>query len=73
MDKAHALGLVGALEAAKVPCAAVLAFDAQGVEGWTVTIPTTFALDGGHLAALCNYCAAQGLTLSATFDYLGVS
>lgn len=72
MDKAHAFGLVQALEVAKVPCSAVLSFDGAGIESWKVEIPPTFALDASHLDQLCQYVAAQGLTLSATFSYLGI-
>lgn len=73
MDKAHALALVNALEGAKVPCSAVLSFDGAGAEGWTVTIPPSFALDGAHLQSLITYCANNGLAVSATFSYLGIT
>lgn len=73
MTKAQALALMNALEGQAVAGAAHMAFPpAPGVETWTVTIPPEVALTGAQLAQLANYCAAQGLVLSAQFSYLGV-
>lgn len=72
MTKAQALALVGALEANKVPCDALLRFDAAGAEAWTVSIPADYPLSGIQLGQLTAYCQAQGLGLSATFSYLGI-
>ena len=72
MTKAQALALVTAIEGRAIPCSAHLTFSAGG-EAWTVTIDATAPLSGADLSALANYCAANGLTVSATFSYLGVS
>jgi len=72
LDKAHALALMGALEGQKVNADALLRFDAAGAESWQVAIDPAVVLTGAQLAALTTYCAQQGLTLSATFSYLGI-
>lgn len=71
MDRAHADALMVALAGQKVPASAVMSFPA-GAEQWQVEINPSFALTGAQVAALVNYCAAQGLTVSATFSYLGI-
>lgn len=74
MTKAQALALMNAIEGQAVPAAAHMAFPpAPGAETWTVTIPPEFALTGAQLVQLANYCAANGLVLSAQFAYLGVA
>lgn len=73
MTKGQALALVNALEQNAVPCSATLTFPAGGGEAWAVSIPDTYAITGPQIAALAQYCAAQGLTFSATFSYLGVT
>lgn len=60
------------METVKVPGTAAMSFDGAGVESWAVTIPPAFSMSGTLLDQLIQYCAAQGLTFSAQFSYLGI-
>jgi hypothetical protein len=71
MTKAQATALQAAIGGQQVACSANVAF-AGGVEDWTVTIPSTQALNALQLEELAAYVQGAGLTLSATFSYLGV-
>jgi hypothetical protein len=73
MTKTQALAMMAALEGATVPASANLTFPTGGGELWTVTIPDTATLSGVQIGELATYCAANGLTLSATFSALGVT
>lgn len=72
MTKAQAVALMGALEGQKVPADAQMRFDQAGNETWQVQVDPSVALSGAQLVALSNYCAGQGLTISATFSQLGI-
>jgi hypothetical protein len=73
MTKAQALAFMDAAEGAGFEASMNLTFQPPGVEKWTVTIPTDFALDAVKMGELASYCQANGLVLSGTFSYLGVS
>ena len=73
MTKAQAAALLTAIEGQGLACSVNLTFPQPGVEQWTVTIPETQPLTGTQLGQLAAYCANNGLTLSGTFSYLGVS
>ena len=72
MTQAQALALIDAIQAYKVNASANMMFDSGGNETWSVTIPPTVVLTGSELGSLATYCSTQGLTLSASFSYLGV-
>jgi hypothetical protein len=71
MNKAQATALQEAIEGQEVACSANVTF-VGGVEDWTVTIPPSQALNALQLGELADYVQSVGLTLSATFSYLGV-
>lgn len=71
MTKAQALALMEAIRARGLPASAVLSFPA-GAELWGVQLDPGHVYDGSDLGALANYCAAQGLALTARFVALGV-
>lgn len=73
MTKGQALALMNTLEGAKVSASAVLLFDAQGVESWTVQLAPSIIYSGAQLAALTSYCASNGLTVSAQVTQLGIA
>lgn len=60
-----------ALAGQQVPAAAVMSFPPGG-EAWQVQVDPAFVLTGAQIAALVNYCATHGLTISATFSALGI-
>lgn len=72
MTKAQALAFVNALESHTIPCDVSLRFQPDGSEQWSVQLDVTHTYTGADLAALTNYCAQQGLQITAIFDKLGV-
>lgn len=73
MTKAQVLALMNALESQQVTASANMVFPSTGGESWSVSLPETHPLTGAQLGQLSSYCAANGLTLSATFSYLGIT
>lgn len=71
MTKDQALALMGALESQAMPASAVLTFSPS--ESWDVQLDTSHVYTGSQLAQLAQYCATNGLTLTAQFTALGIT
>lgn len=72
MTKTQALAALNALEGALMPGSAVLTFPG-GVAAWAIKLDTTHVYTGAQLAAVANYCATNGLTITATFSDFGIT
>lgn len=72
MTKAQALVALNVLETAKMNGSAVLSWSTTGVESWAITLDPSKVYTGAQLEAIAQYCATNGLTLSAQFTALGI-
>lgn len=71
MTKAQALAIMNALEGQSMPASAVMSFSPS--ETWAIQLDPSHVYTGTQLAQLSNYCAQNGLTLTAQFTALGIT